>query len=137
MTPSTEESDAHSESTPERREENIVITETVSSDNNAAKNITREVCEPDERSPCASLNAQEVVSVTKIRHAEETCSEEQIKLDNVYHSDYRFGLKLRVHYRINEEAIRCILLVRWGLICLINSEVLSLFKFLFSRVLQF
>ncbi|XP_068694929.1 uncharacterized protein [Montipora foliosa] len=112
MTPSTEESDAHSESTAERGGENIVITETVSSDNNAAKNITSEACEPDERSPCASLNAQEVVSVTKIRHAEETCSEEQTKLDDVYYSDYRFGLKLRVHYRINEEAIRCILLVR-------------------------
>ena len=32
---------------------------------------------------------------------------------SVYHNDFRFRLRLRVHYRINEEAIRCLLLLRW------------------------
>ena len=41
--------------------------------------------------------------------------EKQIGKENLYHSDYRFSLRLRVHYRINEEAIRCLLLVRWVL----------------------
>ena len=38
--------------------------------------------------------------------------EKQTGKENLYHSDYRFSLRLRVHYRINEEAIRCLLLVR-------------------------
>ena len=41
--------------------------------------------------------------------------EKQTGKENLYHSDYRFSLRLRVHYRINEEAIRCLLLVRWVL----------------------
>ena len=44
---------------------------------------------------------------------EESKAEEQRQDDSMFHSDYRFRLRLRVHFRINEEAIRCLLLLRW------------------------
>ena len=77
------------------------------------ENVETEASETCEGSS-ASLNSQTVVSLDKTTAKEVKPAGEQTKSDNdVYHSDYRFGLRLRVHYRINEEAIRCLLLVRW------------------------
>ena len=77
------------------------------------ENVKTETCKTCEASS-ATLNSQVEVSVDKIPASEVKPAGEQSKTDNdVYHSDYRFGLRLRVHYRINEEAIRCLLLVRW------------------------
>ncbi|KAJ7339512.1 hypothetical protein OS493_005911 [Desmophyllum pertusum] len=59
-----------------------------------------------------TVDDQETVAVDETKGEEQKLSEEQRKQDSMYHSDYRFGLRLRVHYRINEEAVRCLLLVR-------------------------
>lgn len=56
---------------------------------------------------------QETIIVEETKTEEQGPTEEQRKQDSMYHNDYRFGLRLRVHYRINEEAIRCLLLLRW------------------------
>lgn len=60
-----------------------------------------------------SVTKQEPVVVEESTAKELKPSEEQRKDDSIFHSDYRFRLRLRVHYRINEEAIRCLLLLRW------------------------
>lgn len=61
-----------------------------------------------------AVNNQEILTVEETGTDEHKSTEEQSKQDSVYHNDYRFALRLRVHYRINEEAIRCLLLLRWG-----------------------
>lgn len=66
-------------------------------------------------SQSAGVNSQESSSVNKItatQQKSEKPAEEQSQKENVYHSDYRFALRMRVHYRINEEAVRCLLLLR-------------------------
>lgn len=60
-----------------------------------------------------TVSKQENVIVEESKAEEQRSAEEQRKQDSMFHSDYRFRLRLRVHYRINEEAIRCLLLLRW------------------------
>ena len=62
-----------------------------------------------------SVSSQEVSTENSTNAMNKKHPEKQIGKENLYHSDYRFSLRLRVHYRINEEAIRCLLLVRWVL----------------------
>ncbi|XP_015756023.1 PREDICTED: uncharacterized protein LOC107335514 [Acropora digitifera] len=111
-TPNSQESGTNDGDTHEQNSENRNTAETVTSEHHDDDNITTEACEVDESS-AASLNAvQEVVCVKGAIDGEQRSTEEQNISDNVYYSGYRFGLRLRVHYRINEEAVRCILLVR-------------------------
>lgn len=98
-------------SSPETKD--ITLPETVvttsSSENEhveAESRETNEVCSK-------AVNSQEIVTVKETETEEHKSTEEQSKHDSVYHNDYRFALRLRVHYRINEEAIRCLLLLRW------------------------
>lgn len=59
------------------------------------------------------VDSQNVVNAQDHESQAQNPSGEQIKQDtDMYYSDYRFRLRLRVHFRINEEAIRCLLLVR-------------------------
>ena len=59
------------------------------------------------------VDSQNVVNAQDHESQAQNPSGEQIKQDtDMYDSDYRFRLRLRVHFRINEEAIRCLLLVR-------------------------
>lgn len=110
--PNCQESGTNDGGTPEQNSENRITAETVTSEHHDDDDITTEACEVGKRSP-VSLNAvQEVVCKKRTIDGEQRNSEEQNKSDNVYYSGYRFGLQLRVHYRINEEAVRCILLVR-------------------------
>ena len=60
-----------------------------------------------------TVSKQETVIDEESKAEEQKSVEEQRKQDSMFHSDYRFRLRLRVHYRINEEAIRCLLLLRW------------------------
>ena len=113
LTEYTDDSESHSEDTPAQDNENDTFTETAETNDHEEENVSIEASEPCEASS-ASLNSQVEVSVDKTPTTEVKPTGEQSKADNdVYHSDYRFGLRLRVHYRINEEAIRCLLLVRW------------------------
>ena len=112
ITPNPQESGRNDGDTHEQNSENRNTAETVTSEYHDDDNITTEACEVGESS-AASLNAvQEVVCVKGAIDGKQRSSEEQNISDNVYYSGYRFGLRLRVHYRINEEAVRCILLVR-------------------------
>lgn len=112
ITPNSQESGTNDGDTHEQNSENRNTAETVTSEHHDDHNITTEACEVGESS-AASLNAvQEVVCMKGAIDGEQRSSEEQNISDNVYYSGYRFGLRLRVHYRINEEAVRCILLVR-------------------------
>ncbi|KAK2567207.1 TBC1 domain family member 2B [Acropora cervicornis] len=112
ITPNSQESGTNDGDTHEQNSENRNTAETVTSEHLDDDNITTEACEVGESS-AASLNAvQEVVCMKGAIDREQRSSEEQNISDNVYYSGYRFGLRLRVHYRINEEAVRCILLVR-------------------------
>lgn len=106
--------------TPEAENKSQSFTETVRTGDYEDKPASNELSETCEFSS-AGFNAHERASEDKTTPTKEKPAVEQSKTDNVYHSDYRFGLRLRVHYRINEEAIRCLLLVRWvqknGVVC--------------------
>ncbi|XP_078381614.1 uncharacterized protein LOC144664361 isoform X2 [Oculina patagonica] len=92
-------------SSPETR--NVTLPEiAVTTNGSVNENVQGESNETFEVS-ADTVNNQETPVIV-----EETKTEEQRKQDSMYHNDYRFGLRLRVHYRINEEAIRCLLLLR-------------------------
>lgn len=93
-------------------DESIASAETVKTIGNEDQKVKSELRETIEVSS-VSVTSQEGVSVDETTAADQKPSEEQKGKDSVYHSDYRFGLRMRVQYRINEEAIRCLLLVRW------------------------
>lgn len=110
----TDDSESHSEDTPAQENKNDTFTETAETNDHEEENVKTEASETCEASSATLNNSQVEVTVDKIPASEVKPAGEQSKTDtDVYNSDYRFGLRLRVHYRINEEAIRCLLLVRW------------------------
>jgi len=107
----TDDSRDHLEdhSVPEKENKASAETEITSCDRDEnVKTQSSETCEAS----LPSVNSHCAVSVDKTTVMEQKPTEEQSKKDKVYHNDYRFRLRLRVHYRINEEAIRCLLLLR-------------------------
>lgn len=104
---STEEPTSYFDISPLPGIKNVTFPETITT----GENVPRESSETFEVSS-GTVDDQETVAVDETKGEEQKLSEEQRKQDSMYHSDYRFGLRLRVHYRINEEAVRCLLLVR-------------------------
>ena len=127
----SDDTESKCEDTPEAENKNQSFTDTVRVGDYEDKPASNESSETYESS-LAGFDAHERVGEDKITPTEEKPAEEQSKTDSVYHSDYRFGLRLRVHYRINEEAIRCLLLVRWvqrnSVVCKsLEGEIRALF----------
>ena len=107
----TEDSTSHFEISPSPGTTDISSPETLKISESQNENIHGESDERFELSS-VSVSKQEPVVVEESKAEEQKSTEEQIKADSMFHSDYRFRLSLRVHYRINEEAIRCLLLLR-------------------------
>ena len=108
----TGEYTSHFEISRSPKTKEISSPETVQTRESEHENAQGESNESFEVSPF-SVSMQEPVVVEESTAKEQKSSEEQRKDDSIFHSDYRFRLRLRVHYRINEEAIRCLLLLRW------------------------
>ena len=108
----TEESTSRVEISRSPKTKEIPSPETVQTRESEHENAQGESNESFEVSS-VSVSKQEPVVVEESTEKEQKCSEEQRNDDSLLHSDYRFRLRLRVHYRINEEAIRCLLLLRW------------------------
>ena len=108
----TEDSTSHFEISRSPKTKEISSPETVQTTESEHKNAQGESNERFEVSS-VSVSKQEPVVVEESTEKERKSSEERKKDDSLFHSDYRFRLRLRVHYRINEEAIRCLLLLRW------------------------
>lgn len=112
----TEDSPSHSEisrapGTTDISSTDISSPETLKTRESEKENVHGESDERFELSS-VSVSKQESVVVEESKAEEQKSSEEQRKADSMFHSDFRFRLRLRVHYRINEEAIRCLLLLR-------------------------
>lgn len=106
------DSTSHFEISRSPKSKEISSPETVQARESEHENAQGESNESFEVSS-VSVSKQEPVVVEETSTAkEQKLSEEQRKDDSIFHSDYRFRLRLRVHYRINEEAIRCLLLLR-------------------------
>lgn len=106
------DSTSHFEISRSPKSKEISSLETVQARESEHENAQGESNESFEVSS-VSVSKQEPVVVEETSTAkEQKLSEEQRKDDSIFHSDYRFRLRLRVHYRINEEAIRCLLLLR-------------------------
>lgn len=112
LTPSVEDSTSRLEVSPSPETEKTITDEAITSidiENEMTQIKSREALEVSK----STGNDQEIVIVEENKPQEQNPSDEQIKQGtDMYYSDYRFKLRLRVHFRINEEAIRCLLLVR-------------------------
>ena len=108
----TEDSTSHFEISRSSKAKDISSPETVKTRESENENVQGESTESFEVSS-VSVSKQETVVVEESKSEEQKSTEGQRKDDSMFLSDYRFRLRLRVHYRINEEAIRCLLLLRW------------------------
>lgn len=109
LKPSIEDSKAHSEVNSSHETENTCTDEEISSIDEFTESELRESIEM----AASIVDSQDVVNVQDNEGQAQKPSGKQIKQDpDMCYSDYRFRLRLRVHFRINEEAIRCLLLVR-------------------------
>lgn len=109
LTPSIEDSTTQSEVNSSPQTVNTCTDEEISSIDEFSESELRESLEISKK----IVDSQNVVNAQEHESRAQNPSGEQIKQDtDMYYSDYRFRLRLRVHFRINEEAIRCLLLVR-------------------------
>lgn len=108
----TADSTSHFEISRSPETTDISSPETVNTRESDNENVHVESIESFEVSS-GSVSKQEPVVVEESKAEEQKSTEEQGKDDSMFHSDYRFRLRLRVHYRINEGAIRCLVLLRW------------------------
>lgn len=106
---SAQDSTSHFEISRSPKAKEMSSPETVKTKKGENENVHSESTEGS--SVCVSK--QETVVVEESKAEEQKTTEDQRKDDSMFHSDYRFRLRLRVRYRINEEAIRCLLLLRW------------------------
>lgn len=109
LTPSIEDSTTQSQVNSSPETVNTCTDEEISSIDEFSESELRESLEMSKK----IVDSQNVVNAQDHESQAQNPSGEQIKQDtDMYYSDYRFRLRLRVHFRINEEAIRCLLLVR-------------------------
>ncbi|KAM7451092.1 hypothetical protein ABFA07_001163 [Porites harrisoni] len=107
----TDEISSQPEGTTASENEDKTSEETSATGTEQDHNVTTESSENYELSS-TSVSSREVSTENSTNAMNKKHPEKQTGKENLYHSDYRFSLRLRVHYRINEEAIRCLLLVR-------------------------
>lgn len=109
LTSSIEDSTTQSEVNSSPETVNTCTDEEISSIDEFSESELRESLEMSKK----IVDSRNVVNAQDHESQAQNPSGEQIKQDtDMYYSDYRFRLRLRVHFRINEEAIRCLLLVR-------------------------
>jgi len=109
---SAQDSTSHFEISRSPKAKEMSSPETVKTQKSENENVHGASTEGfEESSVCVSK--QETVVVEESKAEEQKTTEDQGNDDSMFQSDYRFRLRLRVRYRINEEAIRCLLLLRW------------------------